>query len=255
MTETTDRHDEIDELLAGYALRSLTGADAIRADRLLADHVPDCDQCRTTLMDFADLTGELGLAVDPQTPPDLVLQRLRREIAEPSAAATRPGASGRRRLRGGAIVAAAASIVALVVVSGIALQLGSRANRAEDLRARLGNVIDTVRQGGELNPLDGEGGRPDGELVEVSAPQAERMYLYGTEVPQPAPGNVYRAWLGNVEGDWDIAGEFVPDDAGWVVIGLTVDPAYDRIVICEEPVGTAPSTPGPQVRWVTQIGS
>ena len=115
-------------------------------------------------------------------------------------------------------------------------------------------MIDTVREGGELNPLEGRG-QPDGELVEVTAPQAERMYLYGTGVPQPASGNVYRAWLGTPDGGWDLAGEFVPDDAGWVVIGLTVDPAHDQIWICEEPAGSVPSGPGTEIRWASEIGS
>ena len=35
-------HDAAEELLAGYVLGALTGADADAADRLLDEHVPDC---------------------------------------------------------------------------------------------------------------------------------------------------------------------------------------------------------------------
>ena len=45
-------HDRIDELLAGYVLRSLSGEDAAEADVLLFEHVPACSQCRATLNDF-----------------------------------------------------------------------------------------------------------------------------------------------------------------------------------------------------------
>ena len=38
----TETHEAIEELLAGYVLRSLSGEDAARADHLLSDHVPQC---------------------------------------------------------------------------------------------------------------------------------------------------------------------------------------------------------------------
>ena len=42
-------YDRIDELLAGYALRSLSGEDAAEADRVLSEHVPAATRCRETL--------------------------------------------------------------------------------------------------------------------------------------------------------------------------------------------------------------
>ena len=55
-------HTAIEELLAGYVLRSLTGEDASEADRLLSDHVPICSLCRQTLAGF------LGIANDALGP-------------------------------------------------------------------------------------------------------------------------------------------------------------------------------------------
>ena len=48
---TTD-HERTQELLAGYVVRSLSGEDAAEADRVLTDHVPGCDECRSTLDAF-----------------------------------------------------------------------------------------------------------------------------------------------------------------------------------------------------------
>jgi len=62
-------HDATDELLAGYVLGSLSGEDAVEVDRLLAEHVPDCDRCRATLDAFQGLTGEIGLSASPAPPP------------------------------------------------------------------------------------------------------------------------------------------------------------------------------------------
>ena len=64
----TDDHEGIEELLAGYVLRSLSGADAAEADRLLSDHVPGCATCRQTLDDFQRLSADLGVAAAPMAP-------------------------------------------------------------------------------------------------------------------------------------------------------------------------------------------
>ena len=73
-------HDRIDELMAGYALRSLTGEDATEADRLLSEHVPGCARCRETLLALNDTVADLAFAADPIAPPDTLLPRLHREL-------------------------------------------------------------------------------------------------------------------------------------------------------------------------------
>ena len=85
----TDDHDVIEELLAGYVLRGLSGTDAAEADRLLSEHVPDCTTCRDTLDDLQRLTADLGLAATPVAPPETLLPRLHREL-EPQAPRRRP---------------------------------------------------------------------------------------------------------------------------------------------------------------------
>jgi hypothetical protein len=62
-------HGRIEELLAGYALRSLEGSDAADADRLLADHVPACAGCRQTLDAFVAIAGDLALDAPVLPPP------------------------------------------------------------------------------------------------------------------------------------------------------------------------------------------
>ena len=73
-------HDDIEELLAGYVLRSLSGNDAAEADHILTEHVPGCARCRATLDAFQGDTGELALAAPSITPPDTLGARLRREL-------------------------------------------------------------------------------------------------------------------------------------------------------------------------------
>ena len=47
----TEDHEQLEELLAGYALLALSEEDAARADRILTEHVPGCALCRRTLAD------------------------------------------------------------------------------------------------------------------------------------------------------------------------------------------------------------
>jgi len=106
----TESHESIEELLAGYVLRSLSGEDAARADHLLSDHVPQCPACRDSLAVFQAVTADLALEAAPVRPPDTLLPRLHRDL----------GAQDRRR-RPVAVFAVAASVVAVVGVAGLAL--------------------------------------------------------------------------------------------------------------------------------------
>ncbi len=230
----TDDHERHLELLAGYALIALEGPDAEEADRLLSDHVPWCVTCRGALADFRDLTGELGLAAAPADPPDLVLARIRRGIRDVPV----------RRRRGVGMVALAASVAALVGMAGFSLSLGSRANRAEAERGTALEVLNAMRQpGADPVALEASSAGTVGQLVEVSGPGLEHMYLYGDEVPQPAEGNAFQLWLGS-GGAFEPVGEpFVPE-SGVVLLRLTVDPSrYDEVLITEEPLGVEPLDP------------
>ncbi|MDQ3210096.1 MAG: hypothetical protein M3Q20_02795, partial [Actinomycetota bacterium] len=84
-----DEHEHIEELLAGYVLRSLSGADAAEADLLLSDHVPGCRRCKESLDDFERLSADLAFAAEPMAPPETLLPRLHREL-EPQAPRRRP---------------------------------------------------------------------------------------------------------------------------------------------------------------------
>jgi predicted anti-sigma-YlaC factor YlaD len=70
--EPTDpqEHGRIEELLAGYVLRSLSGEDAVEADRLLSTHVPTCATCRRLLLDLTETAADLAFAVEPIAPPE-----------------------------------------------------------------------------------------------------------------------------------------------------------------------------------------
>jgi hypothetical protein len=226
-------HVRIQELMAGYVLDGLSGEDAVEADRLLSEHVPSCPLCRDQLAGFQAVAGDLALAVSPAQPPDLLLPRIRRGVAETV-----------RRRRRASLVAVAAGVAAIVGLAGLSVQLGGRVSRTEQQRGQLLAAMEFLQQPG-ANPVSLESqGQTAAGLVEVSGPGLQLMYVIGREVPMPSPGRVYQLWLGTngtfvrVED-----GQFVPED-GLVLLELAVDTArYDEILVTEERMGDAPASP------------
>ena len=224
-------HAQIEELLAGYALRSLSGADADEANRLLSEHVPTCDSCRRTLHAFGAVAADLALAAPPAQPPETLLPRLHRSLG------ARPGRTARAFPgRPGRIVAAAASIVLVVGAGGLALTRGGSAPPllvASDL-AEAASLA--ARADARTTDL--------GEAVEVEVPGMDSVILYGRGVPQPPAGSVYRLWM--LSGDRaTYVGEFRPDPDGSVALRIDVDPAaFEHLAVTVEPQDSTPSEPG-----------
>ncbi len=222
-------HEQIEELLAGYVLRSLSGEDATEADRLLSDHVPACGRCRDTLTDFQSLSADLALDTPPLAPPETLLPRLHREL----------GPMPRRR-RTGQLVAVAASVALVAGLAGTSLtqfvRAGDRQARADDMAA----ALDLARQPeADLVPV--------GPATEISAPGSEEFYLYGTGVQAPPSGSVYRVWL--VSNTGTTYGGELPYEDGVVFLVVPFDPsAFTDLLVTVEPAGSTPSAPG-EVVW------
>jgi hypothetical protein len=229
-------HDRVEELLAGYALRSLSGEDAREADRLLSEHVPVCGRCRATLLAFSDTVADLALAADPMPPPETLLPRIHREL-EPRTA----------RRPTGRWVGVAAGMAVVVISTGLA---ASQLMRAGDLEDR----NDLLRQAFELSQ------RPDADtakldaseptaLSAVSAPDVDHFFLVGSDLPATPAGFVYGVWLSDESGVEAVyAGSFLPV-SGTTVVRIPFDRfRFDRVSITLEREGTVPEAPG-DVIW------
>jgi hypothetical protein len=233
-------HDRIGELLAGYALRSLSGDDAAEAERLLAGHVPSCTTCRAMLRDFQAVMGEMALSAEPLAPPEMLLPRLHREMSAPVP-----------RRRTVSVIAAAGAIVVVVGMTGLAVGQGIRASRADERRALMSEALQVAsRPDASQVPLVGAGASgASGVPIEISAPGVEVMYLVCDGVAPPAPGMVYRVWFGQGT-SYRFVQDFEPE-ADVYVLRLAFDPSIvDRIVITEEPSDLAPTQPDlSDIRW------
>jgi hypothetical protein len=224
-------HEAIEELLAGYVLRSLVGEDAVRADHLLSEHVPSCLACRDSLAVFQGVTSDLALAAQPLDPPETLLPRLHRDL----------GVQGSRR-RPAAIFAVAASVVAVVGLVGLSVAQGVRANNSQSRMNDIAQAFDFARRpGASMVSVDSSSASTE-PITEISEAGVEECYLVGRDLPSPPPGAVYRVWL--VSGtEPTFAGEFLPEP-GFTVVRLEYDPSvFDGILITVEPAGSVPAAP------------
>ena len=227
MTET---HESIEELLAGYVLRSLSGEDAARVDHLLSDHVPLCPACRDSLAVFQGVTADLALDAAPMTPPDTLLPSLHRDL----------GDQGRRR-RPVAVFAVAASMVAVVGFAGLAVTQSLRVNTTTTRFNDIASAMDfATRPGTSMIQVNSSSADKE-PITEISKPGVELFYLVG-HVPMPPDGTIYRVWLiSGTHATW--AKDFLPAPR-LTAVPLEFDPSqYDSILISEEPAGSVPDTP------------
>ena len=225
-------HDAIDELLAGYVLRTLSGDDAAQADRLLSEHVPTCAACRVALDAFQGVAADLTLAVDPIAPPEVLLPRLHREL-EPRSRRW----SGNR---GGAVAAGVvAAVIGLAGVGGFAIGQG-RTPSGTSNDADIARAVEFAKEhDATLSSV--------GQVTEISAPGVEEFYITGTNVPAPPAGTAYRLWLSEGS-DALYLGDFLPSASGTVVLHVQVDPTgADGLLVTVEPIGSTPTAPGQPV--------
>jgi hypothetical protein len=230
----TDPHegDRADALLAGYALRILSGDDAAEADRLLSEHVPGCTRCRQTLLAFSDTVADLALGVDPVAPPETLLPRLHREL-EPRTA----------RLAPGRWVAVASGVAAILVVGGLTLSLGLRAGNLETSNDLLGDALAfSQRPDADTARLDTS--EPT-ELSAISAPGVDHFFLVGSDLPAAPAGSVYGVWLSDRSGIEAVyAGSFLPA-SGMTVVRVPFDRLrFDLVFVTLEREGVVPDAPG-----------
>ena len=228
-------HERIEELLAGYALRSLSGEDAAEADRLLAEHVPSCLTCRRALSEFEAVAGELALSADPLAPPETTLPRIHRTMAR---------REDRSPARPTAFVGFAATAVAVVGLGALSFTMMNRAQVAEE-RTQIAFELASLMTspGVDPQPVEAQAGAPaNSDFVQVS--DIRRMFVMANLCPDPAPGYAYQLWLGN-DGVFKPYGRmFVPYADGSVLLQLTVDVSvYDEVWITEEVAGETPTTP------------
>jgi hypothetical protein len=212
-------HDRIEELLAVRVLDALDGCDVAALVSEMAEHGPDCEECRRLETELNETAAMLGFSLDPQpVDPSMVDRILAEPLSVPEAPeaptteapidrAGRDEVAERRRRRRGrgwaALVAAAVALV--VVVGGLVVVAPERTQPVST------NWAQTVVQ------FEGT----SGELAMAYSPDQAGAVFWGQDLPDPGPGKTLEIW--KFEGKTPISGGCVSPVDGRVAAFEPVD--------------------------------
>jgi GNAT superfamily N-acetyltransferase len=224
MRSSDGSHDRLEQLIVADALGGLDEPDQQELARELADHGPDCQECRQLLADYAETAAGLALALTPVPmsagAEDRLVEAARGEVRmergtrpdeeTPAGVGVVPG----RRSRWVAAAAVAAALMVAAGVIGYALAPGrSIPTRTVSLAAG------------------------DRTLEVAYTPGDREALVIGTNIPDPPAGRVYQLWYQPREGSaMESAGTFVPD-GGTVLAPATVGASFVAVAVSVEPVG------------------
>ncbi len=259
-------HEELTELLPGYALDALDAEEV----RLVARHLDGCPICRLHLDELRDTASFLAFAAPPAQPGPAVKRALLARAAkmtasdatggradtgppEPSAVSAppaRPAGGAPVRLLGGRMRIALAALAAAVVLAlggwNIALQRRLQHAEEEAAIARLLYTPGTAHSLTDGNP-DGYGG-PAGFIYADPASNVALMHAY--YLPPLPPDKRYQLWLITPSGERDSGGLFTVDANGSAQV-LVHAPApfakYERVGVTIEPYNGSPGPTSPRV--------
>jgi anti-sigma-K factor RskA len=174
-------HERIEELISAQVLGGLDPVEEEMLRREMAEHGPDCPECRRLERDYAEVAGRLAFAPDPVPLrdgfEDQVVAAATRERGQ-----LRPGPSPRRRepipgTRLRPLVAVAAAVVVFAAGLGVGV---------------LSSGEEGVPPVARVVAFKGEGG---GSLSVAFDPQGNGMYLLGSDLQAPPEGSVYEVWM------------------------------------------------------------
>ncbi len=256
-------HQELHELMAGYALGALEAEERSEVERHLDD---GCPACESELRAWTRQLEELAAAAPPVEPSELTRARVLRAV-ERTAAAERAGRAP--------LAASLAAAAGLVLLLGWSLwsQAGLRRELARLAAADAAVRSELVLVRSELDQARGELRRAalatriaaspgmravtllaSADLDAASAhtlidPDRRQAVFYAANVPPAEAGSTYQLWF-IADGQPVSGGTFEPDPEGSVA--LIVDQVADLATIQAwavtiEPAGGVPQPTGPMV--------
>lgn len=168
--------------------------------------------------------------------------------------APRPGRSDRRPALAAVGLAAALALVAVGLgARSVALsdELGSARAELAQLQEALGHqgaaMAVAVNPAHHTAQLHAEPSVPGATAFVVYVPGSDDAWLVAHGLPPTPDGHAYRLWFADAAGVHGL-GSFTYDGRGAFVAPFSVDLASgSAAMVTLEPLGTAPSEPGPQV--------
>jgi anti-sigma-K factor RskA len=227
-------HRELQDLIPAHALDALEADDAVQ----LEAHIESCPECRRELDELRETTALLAFATDPVEPPASLRAAILDAVAEPVPARARP----RVRLaflRGAFAGTLAGAAIALVI--GIALH--NQLDNARSSRDTQRSAVSALLQpGSQVEKLKGS---VQGAVVRNGG--TSKLVLL--DLPEPASGRTYEAWLigadkkpapaGTFSGGKTVLVSLAGNAASTQTVAITVEPAGGSQAPTSAPVASA----------------
>jgi anti-sigma-K factor RskA len=161
-------HSVIEELLAARALGGLEPDEEAALRRAMAEHGPDCEECRRLETEFESTAAMLGFSLDPVPVDPAIADRV---LAR--ARSTRPPAGPSRWIGIGAVAA-----VALLIGATVAL-----------LRPGTQTIASATFEQ-QVVPFHGG----SGVVALAYSPGEPGALIVGKDLPEPGAGRIYEIW-------------------------------------------------------------
>ena len=229
MSTPARSHERLEELIAADVLYGLDEPDAVEMEREMADHGPDCLECRRLVQEYGEVAASLAQSLEPLPLAAGAEERLlaaarlteRRPAEERPPSVVRPlapaaAAPGRAR-RWIAAAAVAAAIAVLAGFVGYALAPGTPALRVAAFPTKGGQQLSVVYQAG-----------------------SRQAVVVGSNLASLPPGRVYELWyVPSAGADPKPAGPFLPRE-GSVMANAHVGTTFVALAVSVEPKGGSP---------------
>jgi anti-sigma-K factor RskA len=216
-------HSVIEELLAVRALGGLDADDETVLQRLMAEHGPDCEECRRLQDEFEGTAGLLGFALDPVPVDPRIAERI---LAQPRPTPGRGAPTQRSGRRWLTLVAVAAAVV--LVLASIAV-----------FRPRT-QTIAGVSFGQQVITFEGE----TGEVAMAYSPGEPGALIVGRDLPSPGSDRTYEIWA--ITGTTPVSAGCVSPSDGHLATFTDLDVSTSDLMAITVESSSCPSAPTTQ---------
>jgi Anti-sigma-K factor rskA, C-terminal len=214
-------HSQIEELLAVRALGGLEPGDEAALGRAMAEHGPDCEECRRLEAEFESTAGLIGFALDPVPVDPAVADRI---LAHPRGPSTTIRPERPAHGRWWAVAAVAAAVVLVVVAGAVAL----RPHTQTIAGATFAQQVVTF-----------QGGR--GEVAMAYVPGEPGALIVGKDLPPPGADRTYEIWA--ITGTSPISAGCVSPTEGRVAAFTDLDVSSSDVMAITVESTACPSQP------------
>jgi len=222
-------HEQVDELIAAFALGAVDDAEAT----LVRRHLPECGECQATLVRMTEVVAVLPLSLEEVAPPAELKDRVLAHVAGRAVAPLAPAnhaqepTTGKllflRRIPTWAPVAAAAVLVAAM----FGVNMAQRPPRPTPVSSNLQATL-----------LDGSHSGV-GNVTYITDQHLALVTFH--QLAAPEAGKNYELWVIPAGGRAVASGVFLPDPDGSKVMVVNRPIAHgDTIAVTQEAPGGAP---------------